>query len=197
MSDKLYNSYILKEEISKAKSVLYDYLKTYKIAPNSIFLIGSTAMGIQLSTSDIDFAVGVSQEIKDKIKSNLPSLMEFRGERPARKTTTRLLFCTKLEDRHIDLNIMDLNDSILFKNNLAKAVHSLSDKDKQDIVDKKMYLKERGHKEDYERFKIELYKRFFLDFLWLTDHEIAKAMIDKFVQKNEPIPFWLAQKLLS
>ena len=157
-------------------------------------LVGSHAMGVGIPGSDIDFAVGINtSHEKTKLKNILMKYMEFRGERPATLETTRFLFCTRIEDTHIDLNVMDIKDYDHLVHGMKRARAELTDEEKSSCIAEKIRLK-KINKSEFEKYKLNLYQRFCPDLLWLPDFQI-RAMIEKrCVSRQESLPAWLIAK---
>ncbi|MDQ0458351.1 hypothetical protein [Rhizobium paknamense] len=188
------NPWIDPSEIRRAERKLKAVFQKCNIGFENLVVVGSVALGIEIRSSDIDFAVGTSH-VKEEVLSQLSQWMEFRGERPATPTSTRLLFCIMDEGRHIDLNVMSVNDLKLLQANLYAAAAQLSIQDRKLIIRRKTELRDKKRERELDEYKTELYRRFCPSFVWSPDDEIVKALAEEFSRRGDPIPDWLAKKL--
>ncbi len=187
---------ITTHELEDAKAVILSHLLScgMEIEMADIATVGSVAMGVHLPTSDLDFAIAADRPLAD-IETSLKAFMEFRGERPATRASTRLLFSTRIDHRHVDLNVMETADMARMLGDLARAALTLSEQEKEGIVRRKRCLRDMGCSKELDEYKLRLYERFCPTFLWLPDYEIVKFVAEGFTARNEPIPPWLSQKL--
>lgn len=96
MENKIIEAREIYEQMNKTNRILYfdrgirEYIR--EKTGEYPALVGSVAMGVDLPTSDIDYAIKVKKDEKLQMKERLEKIMEFRGERPARLESTRYLF---------------------------------------------------------------------------------------------------------
>ncbi len=183
---------MVKEQITNAVKQLF--IKN-NITDFQLQLVGSVAIGIDINTSDLDFMLTVPEEKQVFVLNILKQIMEFRGERPATEATTRHLFCLKIENKHIDINLMKPNDFMLFGKGIQNAHDLLSDEEKQQIIKEKQRLKQLGKSTEYEDYKLGIYKKFCPEFIFYTDYELIKSLAQKCIKENRVLPDWLQAKV--
>jgi len=197
MNNKLVEARKMYEQMNKTNKILYfdrsirEYIR--EMTGEYPELVGSVAMGIDIPTSDIDYAIKTSD--KKLKKEQIGEQMEFRGERPARLDSTRYLFRFIWNGNiKVDLNIMDEYDYDILINGIQRANKELTYDDKALFVYNKLKLREKSL-QAYEEYKMALYKRFCPELLWMNDEEICKLVQEEYRRKGIPLPQWLVEKL--
>lgn len=161
-------------------------------------LVGSYAMGINISGSDLDFAIGVEEETEfNHLHAVLSEAgMEYRGKRPSTLNSSRLLYSFYWNNIFVDLVILNRKDYEHLIVGVKRAKEEFTDKDKAEIKRmKKLYLNDSIDK--YEQYKISIYKRFSPNLLWMTDIEICKYLIKQEYNEKKDYPKWLREKIIE
>jgi hypothetical protein len=183
------------QEIRAARSEISRRLKQCGIRTD-IRLVGSVGLRLYSHYSDIDFAISSLTDYSE-MTSRLQALFEFRGERPATLTSSRLLFSLKVAGRHLDLNVMRPDDLRVMLRQLRVARGALSSSERALIISTKSKLRSQGKSDDLEQYKTDLYRRFCPGFLWLPDCELIETLAKEFTSSGQPMPQWLVRKLTS
>ena len=181
--------------IQKSQEKLEAILKNCLFQYEKITLVGSVATETSLETSDVDFVTYIHNYNYEDIVKILENHLEFRGERIATATTTRLLFCTKIDNHHIDLNIMTEDDYHSIIKGMYTMKRQLSPEQKQEIVRQKFLLKNSGNKNDYEIYKNSFYQKYCPEFIWQSDLDIVNNIKDQYIKENKELPAWIIHKI--
>ena len=140
------------------------------------FIGGSLAMGLHIETSDIDLIVPVPECDFARITSMLHDHCQFRGKREATATTVRHLFCIRIGEIHVDFNLMIPEDADLIRESLDRANRTLTQEERIELVWNKYLLSGAEDRGKYEDYKLDVYRRFFPDFVWKTEPEIRSEL---------------------
>lgn len=140
------------------------------------YLVGSLALGVFSETSDIDLAVGVPSRDLRGILKRLKEVAEFRGERAAGKESSRYLFCTELNGVHIDINVMTESDCEHLVTGMRRARAEMSNEERSNHLRERQILQCGQDQEALDVLKLQIYKRFCPELVWLPDFQIRKAL---------------------
>ena len=199
MKNKIIEARKVYEQMNKTNRILYfdRSIREYIREKTGEYpaLVGSVAMEVDLPTSDIDYAIKVKKDEKLQMKKQLEKFMEFRGERPARLESTRYLFrFIWRENIRVDLNVMDEYDYEILLEGIEKAKRTMTYDDKALFVYNKLKLHEKSL-QDYEEYKLALYRKFCPQLLWMQDIDICKLVQKEYSKKGIDLPQWLVEKL--
>lgn len=161
----------------------------------SLLNVDAWKVGSGEVTSDIDFVTAIDDDSRVQVKEKLEKYLEFRGERIARKTSTRYLFCMKYNGYHIDLNVMTKTDYDAIIQGMYTMKKKLSPQKKKEIISHKKELKEMNKINEYELYKNSFYQIYCPDFIWIADDEIIKNIAKQFIEAHKELPMWLQNKL--
>lgn len=189
---RLYNKVRLGDiTLNKKIKFVADYI--FDLTGEKPSVVGSIGMGINIFGSDIDLAIGVTQQQKEEIKKKLDKTMEFRGERIATPTSTRSLYCMNHEGTHVDLMILNKEDYRNLLNGVIWARIDMSETEKACHVYNKIYLGivDENKLEDY---KMAIYKRYNPKFSWIPDYVIRENLANKIKEEGKDLPKWLTEE---
>jgi hypothetical protein len=141
------------------------------------FVGGSVAMKLNIQSSDLDLIVPVLESNYQRVGATLRRWCQFRGERQATPETYRQLFCIRIEEMHIDFNVMLVADAALMRTAIQTANRVLSSQERVAHVWRKYRLYTNENHVEYEASKLEIYNRFFPDFVWKTDQQIRSELV--------------------
>lgn len=185
----------MEQHIKLVREKLEEILKHCNVHHEKLVLVGSVAVGIHIDTSDIDFVTAIDDDSRVQVKEKLEKYLEFRGERIARKTSTRYLFCMKYNGYHIDLNVMTKTDYDAIIQGMYTMKKKLSSQKKKEIISHKKELKGMNKFNEYELYKNSFYQIYCPDFIWIADDEIIKNIAKQFIEAHKELPMWLQNKL--
>lgn len=199
MENKIIEAREIYEQMNKTNRILYfdrgirEYIR--EKTGEYPALVGSVAMGVDLPTSDIDYAIKVKKDEKLQMKERLEKIMEFRGERPARLESTRYLFRFIWGGNiRVDLNVMDEEDYEILLDGIERAKRTMTYDDKALFVYNKLKLHEKSL-QGYEEYKLALYRKFCPQLLWMQDMDICRLVQKEYSKKGIDLPQWLVEKL--
>ena len=137
--------------------------------------VGSFGLMLNISSSDIDLGIGVSN--KDDFHSACTSLLsagfKYKQARDTRfidssTTTKRFVFSKYMDNVEIDVSVYHSHDLYLLSEGGAKCRTSMSDEDRAEHTWNKNKLKNSGMRDEYNIYKLKPYIEYKPGFKWVA-----------------------------
>jgi Nucleotidyltransferase domain len=129
--------------------------------------VGSFGLGLNLPDSDLDLAVGVSNNDLQRVILILKENLNFKGERRTTDRSSRYVFVTELEKVEIDVGVMPDEDMKILRKSLEACRKKMTQNEKIEHVWEKYKLKRDGMMQEYAALKLIPYRTFCPTFSWI------------------------------
>jgi hypothetical protein len=129
-------------------------------------LLGSFSLGLNVDTSDLDLGLAVHPHALASVAGCLDGPARFKGERRSTPTSTRLVFGASVDGVSIDIVLLPPADHQILLTALARCRQQMPHPDKFRHVWHKHLLRQAGHRQAYEVFKLGPYLRYCPEFTW-------------------------------
>lgn len=122
---------------------------------------GSFGLLLNLDCSDLDLAIGVPESKLDEVNSTLSMLGSFKAKRQSTMDSVRFVYQFYLDGIEIDLGVLPPRDFDLTVNGMDRCRQSMTHEERVEHVWKKYTLKRMGDWQEYSRYKLEPYEKYF------------------------------------
>ncbi len=122
---------------------------------------GSFGLWLNHGTSDLDLAVGVPEAETELTIKKLKEIAKFKGVRQSTKESVRYVFQFQVENIEIDLGILPPRDYQLTQYGMNACRALMTEEERIIHVWRKIQLLNSGNIEEYSKYKLEPYKKYF------------------------------------
>jgi hypothetical protein len=129
-------------------------------------LLGSFSLALNVGTSDLDLGLAIHPHALARVAGCLDGPTRFKGERRSTPTSTRLVFGTTVAGVSIDIVLLPPDDHHTLLAALARCRQQMLLADKVRHVWHKHLLRQAGHRNAYEVFKLGPYRTYCPEFTW-------------------------------
>ena len=143
--------------------ILQSKFSNYIFREIGYFPINNGSFGLWLNhdASDLDLAIGVSDEETGKIISKLKKISKFKGIRKSTDDSYRYIFHFFSDGVEIDLGVLPLRDYQLTLYGMNACRELMTEEERIIHVWNKNKLLEEGNIKEYSKYKLKPYEKYF------------------------------------